>query len=103
MDFFEINRVLEELARNFAAPCATTWFKVTENTNPSSEEYRDKVVSFMRLFENAFSSGFPERSVNTKELKEFIDQSLRYQISNVLSGSNKEVEKRYKYYVDHGY
>ena len=103
MDFFEINRVLEELARTFAAPCATTWFKVTENANPSSEEYRDKVVSFMRLFENAFSSGFPEGSVNTKELREFIDQSLRYQISNVLSGSNKEVEKRYKYYVNHGY
>jgi hypothetical protein len=103
MDFFEINRVLEELPRTFAAPCATTWFKVTENANPSSEEYRDKVVSFMRLFENAFSSGFPEGSVNTKVLREFIDQSLRYQISNVLSGSNKEVEKRYKYYVNHGY
>ena len=77
MDFFEINRVLEELPRTFAAPCATTWFKVTENANPSSEEYRDKVVSFMRLFENAFWSGFQEKSVNTKELREFIDQSLR--------------------------
>ena len=103
MDFFEINRVLEEIPRTFAAPCATTWFKVTENANPSSEEYRDKVVSFMRLFENAFSSGFPEESDNTKVLREYIDQSLKDQISIVLSGSNKEVEKRYKYYVNHGY
>jgi len=66
MDFFEINRVLEELPRTFAAPCSTTLFKVTENANTSSEEYRDKVVSFMRLFENSFSSGFSEVSVNNK-------------------------------------
>ncbi len=103
MDFFEINRVLEELPRTFAAPCATTWFKVTENASPTPEEYRDRVVSFMHLFEIAFSSGFPEGGENARGLREYIKQSLKDQILLVRSGSNKEVEKRYKYYVVHGY
>ena len=42
MDYFEIERVVEELAKNYAAPCTTTWFKVTNNKKPSTQEYRAK-------------------------------------------------------------
>jgi hypothetical protein len=30
LEYFEIDRVIEELSRNYAAPCTTTWFKVSE-------------------------------------------------------------------------
>ena len=60
MDFFEIDRVVEDLAKNYAAPCTTTWFKVTNNKKPSDEEYRAKVVEFMKQFENILLARFPE-------------------------------------------
>ena len=53
LDFFEMERVLEELARSFAAPSATTWFKVASNKTPTLDEYRMKVVEFMNLFESS--------------------------------------------------
>src|SRR6188472_118581 len=58
MDFFEMERVLEELVRTFASPSATTWFKVTGDKRPTLDEYRMKVAEFMNLFESALSSGF---------------------------------------------
>jgi hypothetical protein len=48
LEYFEIDRVIEELSRNYAAPCTTTWFKVSENKRPSKEEYRKKVIEFMK-------------------------------------------------------
>jgi hypothetical protein len=48
LEYFEIDRVIEELSRNYAAPCTTTWFKVSENKRPSIEEYRKKVIEFMK-------------------------------------------------------
>jgi len=59
LDYFEIERVIEELAKNYAAPCTTTWFKVTSNRRPSAEEYREKVVDFMRQFEAVLSGQLP--------------------------------------------
>ena len=60
MDFFEIDRVVEDLAKNYAAPCTTTWFKITNNKKPSHEEYRAKVVEFMKQFENILMARFPD-------------------------------------------
>jgi len=100
MDFFEINRVIDELATD-SAPCATTWFKVSDMKKPSQQEYRDKVVYFMKLIEGAISSAYPQNP-KVETLERHIKDSMEKQISLVLSGKNKEVEKRYKYYVDHG-
>jgi hypothetical protein len=30
LEYFEIDRVIEELSTNYAAPCTTTWFKVSD-------------------------------------------------------------------------
>jgi hypothetical protein len=30
-DLFELDRVLEDIAKTYAAPAATVWFKVTNN------------------------------------------------------------------------
>lgn len=101
VDYFEMDRVLDELARTFAAPSATTWFKVTGNKSPTRDEYRMKVVEFMNLFENSLSIGY-QGYHNSKHLLDFAKKRVKGQTSEILSGKNKEVEKRYKYYVDHG-
>lgn len=101
VDYFEMDRVVDELARTFAAPSATTWFKVTGNKSPTQDEYRLKVVEFMNLFENSLSTGYQDYP-NSKDLLDLVKKRVNDQSNEILSGKNKEVEKRYKYYVDHG-
>jgi hypothetical protein len=100
MDFFEIDRVVEDLAKNYAAPCTTTWFKITNNKNPSHEEYRAKVVEFMKQFENILLARFPEGEQATLCL-EYVKKQLQAQISLIRRGNNKEVERRFQYYVNY--
>ena len=47
-DYFEIDRVIEDLAKSYSAPCATSWFKVMNIKKPSQEEYRQS----HRVYEN---------------------------------------------------
>jgi len=101
LDFFEMESVLDELARSFAAPSATTWFKVASNKKPTRDDYRKKVVEFMNLFEASLSSGYQDIQ-NSKELLDSVKKGVKDQTTTVLSGNNKEVEKRYRYYVDYG-
>lgn len=100
MDYFEIDRVIEELARTFAAPCTTSWFKTTNNKKPSKEEYRNKVVEFMKNLENILSSYYPQNQ-ESDIFREYAKKVLRQEISIVLAGNNKEVERRHRYYVDY--
>jgi len=98
-DYFEIERLVEDLAKIYSTACATSWFKVTKNKHPTKEEFRKKVVEFMRHFEYTLSK-YPE-NVEANQFKEFATKILESQIENVLAGKNNEVEKRYKYYVDY--
>jgi len=100
LDFFEMERVLEEFARTFAAPSATTWFKVTSTKTPTCEEYRKKVVEFMSLFESSLLIKY-QNNPNSHNLLDFIRKGVSDRIAIVLSGKNKDVEKRYKYYVEY--
>jgi hypothetical protein len=34
LDLFELDRVFEDIAKIYAAPAATVWFKVTHNRKP---------------------------------------------------------------------
>jgi hypothetical protein len=95
IDFFELDRVLEDVAKTYAAPSATIWFKVNNNSKPTQEEYHAKVVEFMKKFEDLVKSNFSDY------LKEYISKSIRYEISSINAGNNKEVERRYRYYVDY--
>ncbi|HJU58826.1 MAG TPA: hypothetical protein VJ583_03700 [Nitrososphaeraceae archaeon] len=99
-DFFELDRVLEDIAKTYAAPAATVWFKVINNRKPTKEEYHEKVVEFIKKFENLLISCFPDNEYSDY-LKEYITKNIRYGISSVNSGNNKEVERRYRYYVDY--
>jgi len=92
-----MERVIEELAKAYPAQCATTWFKITKNHKPSQEEYRNKVVEYMRIFEYLLAT-FPP-SPETDYLKELVKKSLAREIEKVIKGDNKDVERRHKYYV----
>ena len=97
LDFFEMERVLEELAKAYPAQCATTWFKITKNHKPSEEEYRNKVAEYMKIFEYLLAT-YPH-GPDTDKLKEFVKNILAKEIERVLKGDNKDVERRYKHYV----
>ena len=97
LDFFEMERVIEELAKAYPAQCATTWFKITKNHKPSEEEYRNKVAEYMKIFEYLLATYPP--GPDTDRLKEFVKRILAKEIEKVLKGDNKDVERRHKHYV----
>jgi hypothetical protein len=99
IDYFEIDRVIEDLAKLYSTACATAWFKIGGNKRPSQEEFRDKVVEFMKHFDYTLAS-FPQTSA-ADQFREYARKSLEREIAKVLAGENKDVEKRYKYYVDY--
>jgi hypothetical protein len=98
-DYFEIDRLIEDLAKLYSTACATSWFKIIGNKHPTREEFRTKVVEFMKHFEHTLDS-FPQ-TPSADQFKERARKSLDNEIAQVLAGENKEVEKRYKYYVDY--
>ena len=97
LDYFEMDRVIEELAKAYPAQCATTWFKITKNHKPTKEEYRD-IVEYMKQFEYLLAT-YPQ-CPETDKLKELVKKSLDNEIKKVLQGNNNDVERRYKHYVE---
>src|SRR5215216_5538180 len=100
VDLFELDRVLEDNAKTYAAPAATVWFKVTNNRKPTKEEYHIKVIEFVKKFESLKKSCYPENE-QSDSLREYISKNVSYGISSINAGNNKEVERRYRYYVDY--
>ena len=98
-DYFEIERLVEDLAKLYATACATTWFKLTYNKKPTREDFRNKVVEFMRHFDFSLQA-FPQ-SVEANNFRKYAREILEAEIEGVLSGKNSEVEKRYRYYADY--
>lgn len=99
IDYFEIDRLIEDLAKLYCTACATSWFKIGGNERPSREEFRQKVVEFMKHFEYTLAS-FPQTAA-ADQFREQTRKSLEKEIAKVLAGENRDVEKRYKYYVDY--
>jgi hypothetical protein len=98
-DFFEIDRLTEDLAKIYSSQLAVSWFKVNKHKTPTKDEFRETVVTFMKDFENTLSR-FPDTEDGIK-FKNYSMNQLRQQIQIVLDGKNKEVEKRYKYYAEY--
>lgn len=98
-DFFEIERLVEDLAKIYSTACATSWYKVNNITNPTLAEFRNKVIEFMKHFEYSLSY-FPQNNESEK-FKKYACSLLNKEIERVQNGENKEVEKRYKYFVDY--
>ena len=98
-DYFEIDRLIEDLAKIYSTACATTWFKMTKNKHPTKDEFRKKVVEFMKHFEYTLST-YP-KTIEADQFRRYATDNLKTEMENVLAGNNKEVERRYKYYVDY--
>ncbi len=98
-DYFEIDRLIEDLAKLYCTACATSWFRIEGNKHPSKEEFRHKVVEFMKHFEYTLAS-FPQ-TVAAEQFREQARKRLEREIATILAGENRDVEKRYKYYVDY--
>ena len=94
LNLFELDRVLEGIAKTYAAPATTIWFKITNNRKPTKEEYHEKVVEFVKKFENLIKSCYPEDDEHVDNLREYISKNIRYGISSINAGNNKEVEKK---------
>lgn len=98
-DYFEIDRLVEDLAKIYSTACAASWFRMMGHKRPTKEEFRNKVVEFMKHFEFTLSA-FP----TTQEADKFrahARKNLENQIALVLAGENKEVEKRYRYFIEY--
>ncbi len=98
-DYFEVDRLIEDLAKIYSTACATSWFKISGNRKPTKDEFRGKVVEFMKHFEYTLST-FPQ-SPMAENFRAYASKKLQDEITRVATGENKEVEKRYKYYVDY--
>lgn len=98
-DFFEIDRLLEDLAGIYATQCAVSLLKVNKNKKPTKQEFRILVTDFMKDFENSLLK-FPDTDDGIY-FKNYSRDILEKQIQSVLDGKNKEVEKRYKYYAEY--
>lgn len=98
VDYFEIERLIEDLAKLYSCSSATSWFKVQNLWHPTRDEFRNKVVEFMNHFEYTISV-FPD-SPEGENFKKHARELLLEEIMLVLRGDNKEVEKRYNYFVN---
>ncbi len=100
MNYFEIDRVIEEMPKSSAAPSATTWFKVSGQTRPSIKEYRDKVIELMNNFKSTLFESYP-KNVSSAEFIEYTKKEFEKAVREVNRGNNKEVEKRFRYFTEY--
>lgn len=98
LDYFEIDRLIEDLAKLYACSCASSWFKIVGQSNPTRDVFRNKVVEYMNHFEYTLST-FPN-SPEGEKFKKRATELLKKESMLVLKGDNKEVEKRYNYFVN---
>lgn len=98
-DYFEVDRLAEDIAKIYASQLAVSMFKVNKKKNPSKEEFRELVIEFMKQFEFSLER-FPDTDEGRK-FKEYCTNLLKKEIDLVRHGNNKEVEKRHKYYTEY--
>jgi hypothetical protein len=98
LDYFEIERLVEDLAKLYSCSSAASWFKVQNLWHPTRDEFRNKVVEFMNHYEYTIST-FPD-SPESEKFKRHTRELLLKESMLVIKGDNKEVEKRYDYFVN---
>ena len=97
---FEIIRALDLLPHIAGASLAMLWFRINEIKNPTKEEFREKTIEYFNRIEPLM------KSFETKKEFEDINQYMQNRFENekklIISGENKEVEKRHQRYLDYG-
>lgn len=97
---FELDRAFDLLPHVIGSSWAVIWFRVNKIKKPTREEYRNKVVEYVKMLDSLIDS-FP-KSKNFQEMVAFAKKRYQDEIEKILAGKNLEVEKRFDRYVDYG-
>lgn len=97
---FEIERAFDLIPHVIGSSWAAIFFRLNNNTKPTREEYRQKVVDYMEMLAPLFDS-YPKIG-NFDEIREYIKRRKEEEIEKIIAGNNKEVEKRIDRYLDFG-
>ncbi len=97
---FEIERAFDLLPHVVGSSWAVIWFRFNKIKNPSREEYREKVLEYLKMIVPVFES-YPEDEIFS-DITKYIVHRKKEEFKKIISGRNPEVEKRYDRYVDYG-
>ncbi len=97
---FEIERAFDLLPHVVGSSWAVIWFRFNKIKNPSREEYREKVLEYLKMIVPVFES-YPEDE-KFLDITKYIEHRKKEEFKKIISGLNPEVEKRYDRYVDYG-
>lgn len=97
---FEIERAFDLLPHVVGASWAVIWFRLNGIKNPSKEEFQNKVIEYFELLLPLFNTF--QSSTTLKDIDDYIKLRRNLEIKNIKEGKNKEIEKRYKRYIDYG-
>ncbi|MFB5610127.1 MAG: hypothetical protein ACE5R5_08475, partial [Nitrosarchaeum sp.] len=97
---FEIQRAFDLLPHVVGSSWAVVWFRLNKIKKPTPEEYRKKVLEYLKMMEPVFESY--QEDENFSEIIKYIQIRKKEEYEKILSGLNDEVEKRYKRYIDYG-
>ena len=97
---FEIERAFDLLPHVVGSSWASVWFRMKGNKRPTREEFREKSIEFLKMMEPIFES-YPNEE-EFAAIRKYIDFRKNEEYEKIISGQNKEIEKRYDRYVDYG-
>ncbi|MBS3925644.1 MAG: hypothetical protein KGZ34_02980 [Nitrosarchaeum sp.] len=97
---FEIERAFDLLPHIVGSSWAVIWFRLNKIKNPTREEYRKKVLEYLKMMEPVFESYKTEKDLI--EIVKYIESRKKEEYQKIISGTNIEVEKRYNRYIDYG-
>lgn len=98
---FEIERAFDLLPHVVGSSWAVVWFRMRHIRNPTREEYRSKVLEYLKMTEPVFDA-YPDSDPDFADICRYIARRKEQEYQKITSGENKEVEKRYDRYVDYG-
>ena len=99
-DKFEIIRALDLLPQIAGSSWAMLWFRVNGIKEPSEDEFREKTVEYFSKIVPLLES-FEDKK-KFEDINNYMRNRFEEEKKLIMSGENKEVEKRYQRYLDYG-
>lgn len=97
---FEIERAFDLLPHIVGSSWTIIEYRLNKIKNPTREEYRKKVLEYLKMMEPIFESY--KTNEKLAEIVKYIESRKQEEYQKIISGLNDEVEKRYNRYVDYG-
>ncbi len=89
--------MIDGITKNLGVPNTNCYLRLKGIKRPSRNEYRRRVVEFMLAYEHILTMFNGVEGY--EDLKGFVHERLSIAVKQVLEGRNKDVEKRYEYYI----